>query len=67
MVNTFTRHYTLVVEDCPETAGEILEMVQHRVSFSPHGVGPLRGFTERHETRVDTLSRTEGAGWTVAR
>ena len=32
---TFTCHSTLgrVVEDCPEAAGELLEVVQRRISF----------------------------------
>jgi hypothetical protein len=33
-----------VVEDCPETAGELLKMVQRHISLSPHSVGPLQGF-----------------------
>lgn len=44
-----------------------IKMVQHRISLSPHGVGPLQGILVRHETRADTLSRSDGAGWTVAR
>ena len=41
---TFTHRSTLgrVVKVCPEAAGEFREVIQRRISFSPHGVGPLQ-------------------------
>lgn len=45
MVEALTHRSTLgrMVEDCPETPGELLKLVQRRISLSPHGIGPLQG------------------------
>ena len=47
MEEAFTRRSNLwrVVEDSPETVGELLKLVQRRISLSPHGVGTLQSFS----------------------
>ena len=70
MVEALTHRSTLgrVVEDWLETLGELLKLVQCRISLSPPGVGPFQGSPGvRLETRADTLSWSDGAGWTVVR
>jgi hypothetical protein len=53
-----------VVEDCPETVGELLKLVQRRISLSPHGVGSLEGFPgEARDEGGHPLMAMEPGGW----
>jgi hypothetical protein len=57
MVEALTHHSALgwVVEYSPETAGELLKIVQRRISPSTHSAGPLKGFPREARDKGETL------------